>query len=101
MATQRATEPVALPVEAPGEINVYTMRVFRGNAEGGDLVDYRLAVPEGQVVLDVIHRGPGLADQAAPLAAEMRGRRKRHAQWIVQHGEDMPEIKNWKWGTAR
>jgi xylulose-5-phosphate/fructose-6-phosphate phosphoketolase len=52
-------------------------------------------------VLDVIQRVPGLADQAAPLAAEMRGRRKRHAQWIVQHGEDMPEIRNWKWGNAR
>jgi acetate kinase len=45
------------------------------------------------LVLDVIARVPGLADQAGPLAAEMRGRRKRHAQYIVQHGEDMPEVR--------
>ena len=53
------------------------------------------------LVLDVIARVPGLADHAGPLAAEMRGRRKRHAQYIVQHGEDMPEVRNWRWGTAR
>jgi succinate dehydrogenase / fumarate reductase iron-sulfur subunit len=33
----------------------YTMRVFRGNAEGGDFVDYTVDVDEGQVVLDVVH----------------------------------------------
>ena len=53
--TQRTTELPVAPKDAPGEIDVYTMRVFRGNTEGGDFVDYRLAVPEGQVVLDVIH----------------------------------------------
>jgi succinate dehydrogenase / fumarate reductase iron-sulfur subunit len=32
-----------------------TMRVFRGDAGGGDYVDYTVNVDEGQVVLDVIH----------------------------------------------
>jgi succinate dehydrogenase / fumarate reductase iron-sulfur subunit len=31
-------------------------RVWRGNADGGDLVDYHAEVHEGEVVLDVIHR---------------------------------------------
>jgi succinate dehydrogenase / fumarate reductase iron-sulfur subunit len=31
------------------------MRVFRGDAQGGELVDYRVPVEEGMVVLDVIH----------------------------------------------
>ena len=31
-------------------------RVWRGDAEGGDLVDYTVAVNEGEVVLDVLHR---------------------------------------------
>jgi succinate dehydrogenase / fumarate reductase iron-sulfur subunit len=31
-------------------------RVWRGNADGGDLVDYDVEVNEGEVVLDVIHR---------------------------------------------
>ena len=29
-----------------------TMRVFRGDASGGDFVDYVVDVDEGQVVLD-------------------------------------------------
>ena len=31
------------------------MRVWRGDANGGEFKDYRIAVGEGQVVLDVIH----------------------------------------------
>src|SRR6187401_397846 len=31
------------------------MRVWRGDAGGGEFKDYRIAVGEGQVVLDVIH----------------------------------------------
>jgi succinate dehydrogenase / fumarate reductase, iron-sulfur subunit len=33
----------------------YTMRVFRGDASGGDFKDYRVQSEEGMVVLDVIH----------------------------------------------
>ncbi|MBA3523238.1 MAG: 2Fe-2S iron-sulfur cluster binding domain-containing protein, partial [Geodermatophilaceae bacterium] len=31
-------------------------RVWRGDATGGDLVDYAVEVNEGEVVLDIIHR---------------------------------------------
>ena len=31
-------------------------RVWRGDADGGDLVDYTVEVNEGEVVLDIIHR---------------------------------------------
>jgi succinate dehydrogenase / fumarate reductase iron-sulfur subunit len=41
-------------------------RVWRGNSEGGDLVDYDVEVNEGEVVLDVIHRLQ--ATQAGDLA---------------------------------
>jgi succinate dehydrogenase / fumarate reductase iron-sulfur subunit len=41
-------------------------RVWRGNAEGGDLVDFDVEVNEGEVVLDVIHRLQ--ATQAPDLA---------------------------------
>jgi len=33
-----------------------TMRVWRGDAEGGDFRDYEVAAEEGEVVLDVLHR---------------------------------------------
>ena len=32
------------------------MRIWRGDARGGDFVDYRVPYEEGEVVLDVIHR---------------------------------------------
>ena len=38
-------------------------RVFRGTAEGGALKDYKVAVEEGMVVLDAIHR---IQAQSAP-----------------------------------
>ena len=41
-------------------------RVWRGNAEGGDLQDYTVEVNEGEVVLDIIHRLQ--ATQAGDLA---------------------------------
>ena len=32
------------------------MRVWRGDAEGGELTDYTVEVSEGEVVLDALHR---------------------------------------------
>jgi xylulose-5-phosphate/fructose-6-phosphate phosphoketolase len=52
------------------------------------------------LVLDVIQRVPGLASRAAPVAAEMRERRRRHAKYIVAHGIDMPEVRDWRWETS-
>ncbi len=43
-----------------------TMKVFRGDARGGDFTDYRVDTDEGMVVLDVIHRIQ--ATQAPDLA---------------------------------
>src|SRR6266850_7497458 len=42
------------------------MRVWRGDAQGGEFRDYRIAVGEGMVVLDVIHAIQ--AEQANDLA---------------------------------
>jgi succinate dehydrogenase / fumarate reductase iron-sulfur subunit len=43
-----------------------TMRLFRGDASGGDFVDYTVEAAEGDVVLDVVHRVQ--ATQATDLA---------------------------------
>jgi xylulose-5-phosphate/fructose-6-phosphate phosphoketolase len=49
------------------------------------------------LVCDVIDRVPGLAVRAAHLRQHMRDRRIEHKQYIEEHGEDMPEIRNWRW----
>jgi succinate dehydrogenase / fumarate reductase, iron-sulfur subunit len=51
--------------ETPGPED-FEMRVWRGDAEGGDFTDYHLEANEGEVVLDVIHRIQ--ASQAPDLA---------------------------------
>jgi xylulose-5-phosphate/fructose-6-phosphate phosphoketolase len=50
------------------------------------------------LVMDVIDRVPGLGPRAAVLRQLMTDTRARHRQWIVAHGEDLPEIRQWVWG---
>ena len=49
------------------------------------------------LVCDVIDRVPGLAVPAAHLRQQMRDRRIEHSRYIREHGEDLPEIRNWRW----
>jgi xylulose-5-phosphate/fructose-6-phosphate phosphoketolase len=53
-----------------------------------------------QLALDVIRRVPrvkSIADQATQRFTEAM---QRHKLYVMEHGEDMPEVANWKW-TAR
>ena len=45
----------------------------------------------------VIERLPDLAPRAGPALAAIHAALARHKQFIVEHGEDMPEIRNWRW----
>jgi xylulose-5-phosphate/fructose-6-phosphate phosphoketolase len=53
------------------------------------------------LVIDVASRVPKLAAQAAHLKQAMRDKLNLHAQYILAHGEDMPEILEWQWPEAR
>jgi xylulose-5-phosphate/fructose-6-phosphate phosphoketolase len=46
---------------------------------------------------DVIDRVPALGSAAAYAKQEIRDRLLRHRQHIHRHGEDLPEIRDWKW----
>jgi xylulose-5-phosphate/fructose-6-phosphate phosphoketolase len=50
------------------------------------------------LVQDVIRRVPKLGARAAHLKQAMRDRLIEHGQYIVRHGEDMPEVAGWQWG---
>ena len=47
---------------------------------------------------DVIDRVPQLGAKAAYVKQAIRDKLIEHKQYITKHGEDMPEIREWKWG---
>lgn len=49
------------------------------------------------LVMDVIDRVPRLSSTSARVKEAMRGKLLAHKQYIRQHGDDMPEIRDWKW----
>ena len=49
------------------------------------------------LVIDVANRVPKLQAQAAHIKQRMRDKLNEHTQYIHQFGEDMPEIRDWKW----
>ncbi len=49
------------------------------------------------LVMDVIDRVPKLKRIGAHVKQLMRDKRLEHTQYIRKHGDDMPEIRVWKW----
>jgi xylulose-5-phosphate/fructose-6-phosphate phosphoketolase len=49
------------------------------------------------LVIDAIDRLPQTADRGLFLKQQLRERLIEHKRYIHLHGEDMPEIRNWKW----
>ncbi|HDS83718.1 MAG TPA: phosphoketolase family protein, partial [Phycisphaerales bacterium] len=50
-----------------------------------------------QLVGDVIDRVPKLGSSAAYVKQMLRDKLVEHKQYITKHGQDMPEVLNWKW----
>jgi xylulose-5-phosphate/fructose-6-phosphate phosphoketolase len=50
------------------------------------------------LVMDVIDRVPGLADRAGHVRQAMVDARAHARAWTRDHGEDLPEIRDWTWG---
>ena len=49
------------------------------------------------LVIDTVKRLPQLGNRGAFLIQLMRDKLVEHKQYITAHGEDMPEIRDWKW----
>ena len=52
------------------------------------------------LVMDVIDRVPSLGPRAADLRQEMQDTRRRARQWTRDHGEDLPEVREWSWSES-
>ena len=53
------------------------------------------------LVGDVFDRVPGLGSRAADVKQVLREKLLDHEADIHNHGEDMPEIRNWKWTVGK
>ena len=49
------------------------------------------------LVIDVIDRVPGLSDNAAHLRQQMEERRIAARAYTREHGDDLPEVRDWTW----
>jgi len=49
------------------------------------------------LVGDVIDRVPELAARQAYLKQWLRDKLIDHADYICEHGQDMPEVRDWRW----
>jgi xylulose-5-phosphate/fructose-6-phosphate phosphoketolase len=49
------------------------------------------------LVMDAIDRLPQTGDQGIYLKQQLKDKLVEHKQYIDKNGEDLPEIRNWKW----
>jgi xylulose-5-phosphate/fructose-6-phosphate phosphoketolase len=52
------------------------------------------------LVNDVIDRVPALAERAAYAKQAIRDKLLDHKHYIAEFGDDMPDIRDWRWGGA-
>jgi xylulose-5-phosphate/fructose-6-phosphate phosphoketolase len=53
------------------------------------------------LVISALDRLPPLGDAGTRLRDLLGEKLRAHRQYICQHGEDMPEIRGWKWGAGQ
>ncbi|MEO6772551.1 MAG: phosphoketolase family protein [Kofleriaceae bacterium] len=53
------------------------------------------------LVQDVIDRVPHLGAKGAYLKQHLQDKLIEHKHYIAKHGEDLPEIRNWKWQSSK
>ncbi len=53
-----------------------------------------------RLVTDVLDRVPSIGSQAADLRQTMAEKRIEHRHYIRLRGEDLPEVRDWRWSPA-
>ncbi|HUE39576.1 MAG TPA: phosphoketolase family protein, partial [Candidatus Binatia bacterium] len=48
-------------------------------------------------VIDVAQRVPKLASRRVEIQEQMRHKLAEHRAYVTRHGEDMPEVRDWRW----
>jgi len=53
------------------------------------------------LAMNAINRLPHMQSQAKKFIEKCEEKLKKHKEYIQEHGEDMPEIVNWKWANKK
>jgi xylulose-5-phosphate/fructose-6-phosphate phosphoketolase len=53
-----------------------------------------------QLAIDTMRRVPRMKVTADPVIQMLESKLVEHKQYIAEHGEDLPEVANWRWGRA-
>jgi xylulose-5-phosphate/fructose-6-phosphate phosphoketolase len=54
------------------------------------------------LVIDVINRVPKLRARAEHIKQELQFKLIEHTEYTHEHGQDLPEVRDWKWsGRAK
>jgi xylulose-5-phosphate/fructose-6-phosphate phosphoketolase len=88
-----------LTYRRPGQRNIHV----RGYKEEGSITTpFDMTVlnelDRFHLVLDVLDRIPGLGARAAGLRRAMERKLDEHRRYIASRGQDLPEIRDWRWG---
>jgi xylulose-5-phosphate/fructose-6-phosphate phosphoketolase len=81
--------------------NHHNLHVRGYKEEGTTTTPFDMAVLNDldrfHLVADVIDRVPALGPRAAYAQQAIRDKLIEHKQYIARYGEDMPEVRNWRW----
>jgi len=85
--------------------NHYNFHVRGYNEEGTTTTPFDMVVLNGldrlHLAQDALDYAAGRVTRAAEVASFVRESLERHRRYIEEHGEDMPEIRGWRWGERR
>jgi xylulose-5-phosphate/fructose-6-phosphate phosphoketolase len=86
----------------PSLVQRLTYRRFNRNLHvRGYIEEGTITTPFDVRVQDVVDRLPRLGSKGDYLKQMVHDKLIEHNRYIDQHGEDPPEIRNWKWTAPR
>jgi len=53
------------------------------------------------LVIDVINRLPNVGERGVYLKQQLKAKLIEHTRYIAEHGQDLPEIRDWKWSPLQ
>ncbi len=81
--------------------NYNNFHVHGYQEEGTTTTPFDMVVRNGldryHLVMNAIDRVPGLQNDASSVRKAMTEKLEAHRQYIVEHGDDPPEIRDWRW----